>query len=63
MGTADFLKFVEAVGAPTVILVLIIIRIEKRLDALTNAVLGLPPIFAGILARHLAGLHPGKGKP
>ena len=39
---ALLVDLVKTAGVPGVIAFLLILRIEKRLDALTNAVLGLP---------------------
>lgn len=46
MVPSDFLSLIQSVGAPTTIAVLIIIRLEKRLDRLADAILNLPADIA-----------------
>ena len=59
----DLVKFAESLGAPTVVAILIIMRIERRMDELTKTLAGMPGIFAEIMARHLVDhQHPGPKK-
>ena len=59
----DLVKFAETVGAPTLVAILIIMRIEKRMDELTKTLASMPGIFAEIMARHLVDhQHPGQKK-
>lgn len=44
--TAEILTLIQAVGAPTAIAIIIILRIESRLDALAVALLNLPADIA-----------------
>ena len=38
----ELLTLIQTVGAPTTIAVLIVLRLEKRLDRLADAILNLP---------------------
>lgn len=38
----EILSLIQSVGAPTVIAILIIVRIERRLDRLTDAIISFP---------------------
>jgi hypothetical protein len=49
----DLVKFAESLGAPTIVAILIIMRIEKRMDELTKTLATMPGIFAEIMAKHL----------
>ena len=57
----DLVKFAESLGAPTVVAILIIMRIEGRMDELTKTIAGMPGVFAEIMARHL-GDHQHQGQ-
>jgi len=47
------LAFAERVGVPAALLILLIWRIEERLDALTHAVLALPALVAAEISKAL----------
>lgn len=38
----EIIEIVKTIGAPTTLAIIIIMRVEKRLDALTQAILSLP---------------------
>lgn len=59
----ELLSLVQSVGAPTVIAILIIVRIERRLDRLADAITTFPGEIARRACNQAPGDCPFKDKP